>query len=231
MRLAMATAFLLASLSACNGPETFIWNQRLTVTVDTPDGPVTASSVIEVRVTYNESGGGLARDVQFQARHSGEAVAVEVAPEQYLFVPLRAPSAWPIEADPERFSDVEFPDYLPMIIEQTEPFQMCGENQFCPDMLALVERELYGLREVTPETIADVFGEGFAISSVILEVTDSQITTGAIQQALQWTCTDFDPDRPGIRPSLRIRSDGFRGWNSVPYLEFTTERFCNQGNE
>lgn len=43
----------------------------MTVTVDTPDGPVTGSSVIEIRVVYSDSGMGLAQDVQFKVRHSG----------------------------------------------------------------------------------------------------------------------------------------------------------------
>ena len=42
---------LVVSLSGCNGQETYTWNQRMTVTVETPDGPVTGSSVIEIRAS------------------------------------------------------------------------------------------------------------------------------------------------------------------------------------
>jgi hypothetical protein len=202
----------------------------MTVTVQTPDGLVTGSSVIEVRVVYNESGGGLAGDVQFRARHSGEAVAVEVRPGQYLFVPVRVPSSLLFSADPGRFGgpEVGFPDDLPLIAEQTEPFFLCEPGGFCPFMVALVERAVFGLREVTPETMAEVFGEGYAIRQVTLEVTDDPVTSGVMEEILQWTCSDFDPETPGLRPILLLHDDldGTQVAISVPYREFSTEQFC-----
>lgn len=199
----------------------------MTVTVQTPDGPVTGSSVIAIRVAYSESGGGLARDTQFRVRHSGEAVAVEVRPGQYLFVlHRRGLISRFFNADPERFGDLEFEDMLRTIPDTTGSVTMCPNA--CPDMVALVEREVFGLREVTPETMTEVFGEGYAVTEVTLDVTDDPVTTGAIAEALQWTCTDFDPERPGLRPILLLRIEGGELIDAVPYREFSTEQFCHQ---
>ncbi len=229
MRITLLFVLTLSGLFGC-GPERYSWNQRMTVTVQTPDGLVTGSSVIEVRVVYNESGGGLAGDVQFRARHSGEAVAVEVRPGQYLFVPVRVPSSLLFSADPGRFGgpEVGFPDDLPLIAEQTEPFFLCEPGGFCPDMIALVERAAVGLRDVRPETMAEVFGEGYAIAEVTLEVTDDPVSSGVMAEVLHWTCTDFDPEQPGIRPILKfpVDLDGTQVAISVPYREFSTEQFC-----
>lgn len=55
MRLVLLTTFLLGMLSGC-WPERHTRNQRMTVTVETPEGVVSASSVIEVRAEYYEGG-------------------------------------------------------------------------------------------------------------------------------------------------------------------------------
>ncbi len=98
MRAILPFLFLL-STAACNGQETNTRNQRMTVTVDTPDGPVTGSSVIEIRVVYNESGGGLAGDMHPSVRRRGEAVVVEVLPGQYLFLLQDPPAGRMFAAD------------------------------------------------------------------------------------------------------------------------------------
>ncbi|MEJ6388506.1 hypothetical protein [Gymnodinialimonas ulvae] len=74
----------LLPLAAC-GPREYTWNQRMTLVVETPDGIVESSSVIEVNATYCPDGCGLAGDIEVGYGYRGEVVAVEVLPGRWLF--------------------------------------------------------------------------------------------------------------------------------------------------
>ena len=58
MRILLSAFVFMVALSGCNGQETLdTWNQRMTVTVDTPDGPVSGSTVYEVGAVVPANGG------------------------------------------------------------------------------------------------------------------------------------------------------------------------------
>ena len=92
-------------LSGCLG-ET-VWHRRLTVTVNTPQGPVSGFSV--QRETLAEGGGWWAPPEARGASRalSGEAVVVEVAPGRYLFALLE------VGRRPDTFA-VIFPGEAPL---------------------------------------------------------------------------------------------------------------------
>ena len=81
---------LLLALFALTGCERYAWHQKLTVTVETLEGEVSASSVSAVswrKQWIRWDGMGWYYDL------TGEAVVVEVTPGRYLFA-LRGPPPW-----------------------------------------------------------------------------------------------------------------------------------------
>ncbi len=61
MPMRIAAISLLLFATGCHAQETFTWNQRMTVTVETPDGPVSGSTIYEVAGAIFPQGGGADR--------------------------------------------------------------------------------------------------------------------------------------------------------------------------
>ncbi len=79
----LGSTFLLAGCA-----EDEKWHQKLTVTVATPQGDVSGSSVTEVQLTLREDALWTTAGYAYKIFHRGEAVVVEVQPGKYLFAVL-----------------------------------------------------------------------------------------------------------------------------------------------
>jgi hypothetical protein len=85
-RTAMVGIILTAlGLSGCKGSNS--WHQKLTVTVSTPTGEVSGSSVSKVGISFAEDAW-LAPGYAYSAEQTGEAVVVEVSRGKFLFALL-----------------------------------------------------------------------------------------------------------------------------------------------
>lgn len=212
IRLTALTIFTIASLFGC-GAERYSWNERTTVTVQTPDGLVTGTSVIEFRAAWCEGGCGLAGDISFQTDYRGEAVVVEVLPDRYLFV---LPRLRMISADRyarELFGEIEDTgDRLQTAHAITEVIDV--PQEYYPNMLTFLEvGDPNSLREVDPADIEATFGAGVEILSITLEVTNDPVSDPVVADLFRWTC---EPRRRGdgrIVP-FRVPNDSPRGWYS-----------------
>lgn len=104
-------------LSACRGNKEFSWNERLTVVVDTPQGPITASSVTELDYKYfdpqnmggnNQSG-----------KRYGEAVVMDLGEGRYFFALLSGTSSVGYRAfDDLADGSLNLGEYIQLISEQ-----------------------------------------------------------------------------------------------------------------
>jgi hypothetical protein len=198
MRLTLLIALFLGGLFNCGGPEVerYSWNQRMTVTVDTPDGPVSGSTVYEMTAHIFPEGGGLAGDTAANYRFRGEVAVIDLGEDRYIFAyPLASGDvlygSW-IERYPE-ISIFDRSDWLPSAIEDPTPLEL---------------NESLHPRLVTFEDISDpltanifeanemeaIFGEGYAISSVKVQVVDDPIVSGRVIELLPWL-TIIRPNR------------------------------------
>ena len=66
-------------------PGNHSWRQKLTLLVETPDGKVTGSSVVEVRASFYQRGPAHERNRGPVWSDTGEAAVVEVLPGRFLF--------------------------------------------------------------------------------------------------------------------------------------------------
>ncbi len=171
------------------------WRYRLTVTIETPEGLVSGSSVHEVsnsasRKKTNWPGGN-------RADFKGEAVIVDLGKRGRLFAIL--------EDDPEYLFYRAFPVSGAATYEGIKYFNSLkvGEVAALPinaypsmvtfkdlkipssiqPVLVLIQNRFK--REITFDDVEKVFGEGVKIKSVTAEMTNNEVTWG-IEKWLPW---------------------------------------------
>lgn len=227
IRIALLIPLLLGSLFGC-GAERYSWNERTTVTVSTPNGLATGTSVIEFRAAWCEDGCGFP-PMNYQWDYTGEAVVVEVLPDRYLFVlpgthlahaHLYAPEVLgEYDNTGERFRNAR---------ALTEPFVLPQDAY--PHMLTFLEwGDVDSIREVHPTSMAEAFGEGIEISAISLEVTRDRVTAPIVEDLLRWTCEQRRMDN-GEHRSFRIPNDSPRGWYSLSSFQLGRSlSICEEG--
>jgi hypothetical protein len=180
----VALCALLAGAFALGGcGEKVSWKQKLTVTVETPEGIKTGQAVQRVRSTYTGPSTIGGNEVQYSM--TGEAVVVSLAEGRYLFGLLSGPE----------LARGAFGDRLP-----------AGRLEYLQSMrtlkgaIATLLRDDYPLlvtfadiadpasvQRVDPDDLAASFGPGYRLQSITLEITDEPVTEGPVEAALAWS--------------------------------------------
>jgi hypothetical protein len=179
------------ALSSCERDTS--WRQRLTIVIETPTGVVSGSTVTEVVKT--ETSGFLVPPEARGVRSSvtGEAIAIEIAPERWLFALLsgsgdekREATHWVYPA--YKLSDAESYSHAMSIVKAQPydaPVPMPPEGW--PIMVTFADiTQPQTVRQVDPTDLARHFGEGVMVSAVTIEITESPITIGILDQLLPW---------------------------------------------
>jgi hypothetical protein len=162
------------------------WHQKLTVTVMTPQGEVSGSSVTDIYFAFKEDGAGLVTGYAYRSTYRGEAVVVEVAPGKYLFAPL----------DP-RFAELAFKAFLGD--QQSVPVKATANAIEAMRKRVDLGQSLYPLlvtftdianprsvKEVKPGKLDEAFGPGYSLQSITLEITDEPVTNGSVEKVAPW---------------------------------------------
>jgi hypothetical protein len=180
-RLGLVACLLV--LAGCNPfPQTWEWNQKLTVEVATPEGSRAGSATTKVRWQEENSVG------NYPGSYRGEATAVDLGGGRYLFALL--------SEDTRYLALRTFSEDL-------------GENARIDEigfaaMAALrgmreVPREHYPLlvtfddindpstvKRVDPHDLAASFGPGVSLKRITLEITNEPVTEGEVEKVLGW---------------------------------------------
>jgi len=186
---------VLLVLTGCSPSET--WNQRLTLVIETPQGEVRGAVV--QRIDW-EGTGAIGKALfdgvdpsSASVRVTGEALAVEVVPGRWLFALLKGGEGWQGEpglnagfaiAVPRgHFAKsaegvreiVGFPKDTPVELpREAWPMLVMFDDITKPETV----------REVNPEDLAAVFGEGVRLKAVTLEITEEAVTEGRVEGVL-----------------------------------------------
>lgn len=183
---AILLGLLLAGFVGCRvAYPSYEWRQKITIEVETPQGPVTASSVAEVawwahpQILPDAS----PRDFSVKA----EAVVLQLPDGRYLFAlvrtahliaravlvdlrygedPYLAPASR-IRSFKGEVHDIQ-PEHYPMLVT----FDDIAD----PGTVKLVD----------PADLAASFGPGFALRRMTLEITDEPITERRVRELLNW---------------------------------------------
>ncbi len=207
----------LLLLTAC--VNVYEWNQKLTVVVQTPGGEVSGSSVTRIQKT--ETNGFLfpieARGVQSSL--TGEAVVVEVSPDQYLFVLLDGTDVLAQRAFPQfTYTDDTFGEWARTIQEHREPGEVPLEHY--PMMVTFLNStDPESVRLVSPDDLAEFFGAGVTLKGMILEITEEPMTVGVLEGILNWWLTLRSGPYNEMTP-LQLPNDSPRGWQNLGARSF-----------
>lgn len=206
LKLLTICAVLGFALYSCAGflvhTESYKWNQRLTVIVDTPAGEVRGSSVVEVGISQTRGAIVPVEATGKKPSLSGEAVVVEVLPGRWLFVVLhgRSPTGWVSPV----METMAFKTFEPLRSEEVLyrlPLAeaMAALDVIPPDVPSEVPMEVYpqmvtfddmsrpeSVRLVDPLNMSKTFGPGVSLKAFTLELTDSDVTTGQVKALLPW---------------------------------------------
>jgi len=193
----------------------YTWNQKLTVTLQTPDGPISASSVSRVTKTRTN-----AFWVPIEARGvrsslQGEAVVLEVKPGSFLFVLLDGVDQLAFRAFPQ--IELSQADDIADWASAIENHQDVGEvpADFYPMIVTFedfTDPTTVGL--VKPNSMSAIFGEGYELEGMNLTITQDPTTVGAVEKVLSWWPTSRSGPRNEMSP-LQLPNDSPRGWQNL----------------
>lgn len=200
MKAILAACLLLAAaaLAGCDPyPDTWRWNQKLTVEVSTPEGMRTGSAVTEV-VWQERNWTG-----NFPGSYRGEATVVDLGKGRYLFALI---------GEQTRYLALRTfaPDLGDKAVITEEGFAAMAGIRGRRDVPAKYYPLLVTFDEVgRPETVKRVdpanlgasFGPGVALQRIVLGITDEPATDGQINKVLGWLGTVGDGMLDGNRIS------------------------------
>jgi hypothetical protein len=181
---------LLLALFALAGCERYAWNQKLTVTVETPEGEVSASSVSAVswrKQWIRWDGMGWYYDL------TGEAVVVEVTPGRYLFALLKGAGTTEYMGS---VAAASIAGREGRVIDGALFREVQGRRDRAAGVITVPEVQYpmlvtFGdiadpasVELVDPADLAASFGPGVRLKSVTLEVTDEPVTVGVLEGML-----------------------------------------------
>jgi hypothetical protein len=194
----MMIALAAAGLVACGS--NYSWNQKLTVTVETPEGIKTGSAV--TRVSANVGKQWATGDQRILSlSYGGEATIVDLGRGKYIFALLSSSGFSSTEwlADyafgpPETNNSDDqitrlnkhYTQYMPPLGPKAVP------QKNYPTLVTFTDlNDPKSVRLVDPADIADTFGQGYRLKSIALEITNEDLTKGRIEPLLGWLTQEY----------------------------------------
>jgi hypothetical protein len=198
----------------------YAWRQKITVTIDTPAGEVSGSSVSEVswrKQWIRWDGMGWYYDL------TGEAVVVEVTPGRYLFALLKSAdtteymgsvAAASISGREGRVIDADLFDEVRDQRDRAAGVISLPDYQY-PMLVTFADiADPASVQLVDPKNLAASFGPGVRLKAVTLEVTDEAQTEGVVESVLecikqQHSCVHLDLSLPYDDPMRHVPNNLF----------------------
>lgn len=190
---ALVLAFAVLGLAGCDmlGFRNWSWHQKLTVTVETPEGPRSGSAVSAawVQMTPKWSGVGDSAGAS-NSSLSGEAVVVDLGQGRYLFALLKGYNEFtgrlaffPLPQKPlNKDEDAAVYDQLKALRATTEL-----PRELTPLLVTFTDiNDPASVQRADPGDLAAHFGPGYALSSITLAITDEWMTKGRVEAVLGW---------------------------------------------
>jgi hypothetical protein len=178
-----------------NIPTTYTWNQKLSVTVMTPDGERSGSAITQIIATVYPNP--LLGNLQSHTV-KGEATVVEIGNDKYLFALLSSGGQWTAT---EYLAEVTFAQHLPLPIYQGtvegansnfKTLQTLRKSLPIPlDKYPLLVtftdiKDPKSVKEVKPNQLADILGPGHSLKSITLEISDEVAKKGQVENVVPW---------------------------------------------
>lgn len=185
VKWAMVLVAVTLLAATCNPfPETWQWNQKLTVDVTTPEGVKSGSAVTHVSWQEANSVG------NFPTSFSGEATVVEVLPGRYLFALLGENTKYIAMRTFEReiggFS-ITPPGFASM--SKVRGTQKVPRKNY-PLLVTFTDiADPKTIVKVDPDNLTASFGSGVALKGISLTITDVDVGSDNITRLIPWLST------------------------------------------
>ncbi|MCA0432573.1 MAG: hypothetical protein LCH46_04855 [Proteobacteria bacterium] len=191
--LALVLLLLLAPvLAGCQ--EHYSWRQKLTVQVWTPDGLKTGSAVVQISAAIGDLflgvGGGNS------LRIKGDATVVDLGNGKYLFALVETDGKGRADYLAVRTFSKQVLGHYPgpdtewnafySALEKLRATQSVPHKNY-PLLVTFSNlADPQSVMEVKPENAAETLGPGFLLSSILLEITEEELTTGQVDRIIPW---------------------------------------------
>lgn len=214
----LTVAMLALALAGCGN--SYEWNQKVTVVVETPHGEQSGSSIQSV--SYRKLG----QSVPLEGNSSGwqvegEAVVVELPGGRYLFALLKGETVY---GDVHHvLPSVVYPTTGPRTHEalsraagQSAGTALPVEGRNRPLLVTFTNiNDPASVRRVDPGNLAATFGPGYVLKAITLEITKEPVTAGLVRSVLPClssgkSCVPLNTDLPYDDPMRNIRNSDFK---------------------
>ena len=169
----------------------YSWRQKMTVTVSTPHGEVSGSSVVAVEWRGNFFSGGWG-GAKFHESIQGEATVVDLGDGKLLFALLSYPGAYEYTGlvSLNQFKGANDAVWSPQAFAKVLAAKDAGPAALSPTLYPMFVRfrdisDPKTVERVDPNNLAASFGIGTALVRATIEIIDNPITTG-IEKKLVW---------------------------------------------
>jgi hypothetical protein len=164
------------------------WHQKLRMTIDTPNGTITADSIVKVGFVEPLPIGGR----RVNSGVAGEALVAVIRDGVYLVALLKkqealAPRTFIKEIGVEgpRSQRAKWPDWA-RNITRLEGRKSVPHDHY-PMLVTFADPDNpMSVRRVDPDNLAASFGPGHRLVALTLEITDEPVTEGRIDKVLPW---------------------------------------------
>jgi hypothetical protein len=195
MRRGLALLLLLSALPGVAGcRERFEWHQKLTVEIDTPEGPIHGSAVQAIEYRDNVwfaavNGPSVLIDLR------GEAVVVPMPGQKYIFMLLkRGDLAYQVYTDPA--DGPASRRVRKMLSIKREPVEV--PLKLAPPLIMFSDiSDPDSVFRIDPSRPLENLGGGTTLSRITLEITDEPVTEGQVKRILPWLSDPAVVKNPG----------------------------------
>jgi hypothetical protein len=198
-RTVISILLCLSALCLTGCGNSYEWNQKLTVTVETPSGEISGAAVVGVSVSFQAKvlpdAHGLSEDWR------GEATMVDLGNGRYLFALLGRPPGLAQAVFKELLVQKggeakRFYAALSDLIRAPAPVP----SSAFPMLVTFADiNDPKTVTKLDPANLAAAFGPGYALKGVTLEITDEAVTKGAVEKVLGWMRNYYDKMLSGER--------------------------------
>jgi hypothetical protein len=170
---------IAALLSGC-GESTYKWNQKLTITVQTPQGEKSGSAVVGIKARHTSG-------PFSEYKLNGEAAVVDLGNGKYLFATLGqldrsiAALTFQVEETPPEGNEED----VWGVISGMQGRKKELPSGFYP-LLVTFSNLKYPKSVKRVANVSEAFGSGYSLKSMTLEITDEPVTKGVVEKVLPW---------------------------------------------
>lgn len=173
---------------------TYSWQQTTKIVVQTPIGLVSGSSTANVEWrTFPKIFPDM---IGFESSFVGEATIVDLGSDKYIFALLSgAPALGPHVFKEEvsaynTYINLLSSSNFELYLKQTTKAKGVTKAiplKYYPKLVTYSDiKDPASLRLVDPEKLATIFGAGYAMKSITLEITDLPVSAGKVEGMLWW---------------------------------------------